>query len=88
MLSTQVPQLMPGIGARVRFNAMDTSADAPNQVLADLDDLLNWNHWGDHLGALRLCLRFPQWQCKPLTTCSLLRLHIPSLGRWQRLAFA
>jgi len=59
MLSAQVPQLMPGIGARVRFNAVDTSADAPNQVLADLYDLLNWNHWGDHLGALRMPPRFP-----------------------------
>jgi hypothetical protein len=59
MLSTQVPHPVPGVGVRVRLNTVDTSADAPNQTLADLDDLLNWNHWGDHLGALQLCLRFP-----------------------------
>jgi len=58
MLSTQVPHPVPGVGVRVRLNTVDTSADAPNQTLADLDDLLNWNHWGDHLGALRLPLGF------------------------------
>jgi hypothetical protein len=74
MLSTQVPHPVPGVGVRVRLNTVDTSADAPNQTLADLDDLLNWNHWGDHLGALQLCLRFPWWQCKPLTATFPLRL--------------